>query len=150
MHSLEKHFQLLAAMFKITRMIQYFMRSAGGFAIFSVVFLISSYVFIFYLTRTILSVSTAPYYTETSTVYTTTEWIPFVIMVYSLLFSVYFLTGSSQSKNSKGEYVAIVNGQEVMKASSLDELWKVLEARGIDLSRVNVTFRPKKDIELVS
>ena len=121
------------------------MRSAGGFAIFSVVFLISSYVFIFYLTRTILSVSTAPYYTETST-----EWIPFVIMVYSLLFSVYFLTGSSQSKNSKGEYVAIVNGQEVMKASSLDELWKVLEARGIDLSRVNVTFRPKKDIELVS
>jgi hypothetical protein len=126
------------------------MRSAGGFAIFSVVFLISSYVFIFYLTRTILSVSTAPYYTETSTVYTTTEWIPFVIMVYSLLFSVYFLTGSSQSKNSKGEYVAIVNGQEVMKASSLDELWKVLEARGIDLSRVNVTFRPKKDIELVS
>jgi|GEM_PF-1239911 len=145
MHSLEKHFQLLAAMFKITIMIQYFMRSAGGFAIFSVVFLISSYVFIFYLTRTILSVSTAPYYTETST-----EWIPFVIMVYSLLFSVYFLTGSSQSKNSKGEYVAIVNGQEVMKASSLDELWKVLEARGIDLSRVNVTFRPKKDIELVS
>jgi|ADKI01.1.fsa_nt_gi hypothetical protein len=126
------------------------MRSAGGFALFSVVFLISSYVFIFYLTRTILSVSTAPYYTETSTVYTTTEWIPFVIMVYSLLFSVYFLTGSSQSKNSKGEYVAIVNGQEVMKASSLDELWKVLEARGIDLSRVNVTFRPKKDIELVS
>jgi len=126
------------------------MRSAGGFALFSVVFLISSYVFIFYLTRTILSVSTAPYYNETSTVYTATEWIPFVIMVYSLLFSVYFLTGSSQSKNSKGEYVAIVNGQEVMKASSLDELWKVLEARGIDLSRVNVTFRPKKDIELVS
>jgi len=126
------------------------MRSAGGFALFSVVFLISSYVFIFYLTRTILSVSTAPYYTETSTVYTATEWIPFVIMVYSLLFSVYFLTGSSQSKNSKGEYVAIVNGQEVMKASSLDELWKVLEARGMDLSRVNVTFRPKKDIELVS
>ncbi len=114
------------------------MRSLGGFVLFSVVFLVSSYLFIFYLTKTILLGNTGVY-TASSI-----EWISFVIMVYSLLSSIYFITGSSQSKNKKGEYVAVLNGQEVEKASSLDELWKILEQKGIDLSRVDVTFRPEK------
>ncbi|MEM0118356.1 MAG: hypothetical protein QXV32_07895 [Conexivisphaerales archaeon] len=51
------------------------------------------------------------------------------------------MPSNSKKRMREGAYVAILDGNVIGEAASLDELWELLESKDVDYSKLKVTFR---------